>query len=576
MRFRRSHVWALLVVIPACDSRCAAGPQGNESKAVVEEAARKTTALAALFTSAAQVADEDQRQVLSKYGIAQRPFAELEEAFPERRELIQAVEAWPESRKRAALSWLLENATWATLLHAMAIESFDSEFEARAWGPSMEGYAPEIHAKRASLAALLREALEDESIRRIAKRVAQQPEPFTPEGIQERREALIRYLRFEDELPAFHAFHASLLAPGTGVNAVLPDGSVLMIVGPSRDPSFRSMVLYHEMAHQPVHRVLVSPKAAAALESCECAYESVEEKYGYTTWGSYFAENLVRALSYRLEGREAPVGSGFLFEGPLTQMLASWEESEASFEDFVLVVLDKIREEACDATARPACPEPSQPLPSGTCLVLPEGADPDLPLAIYLHGMSTHPGHALGKGMQFARIAGDRLALLLPLGRRGECAWSPEVERHLCWPAMPDRMEAVDGLLASLQADLEEVRRRLGREEAITPFLVGHSNGGYGAYRIAAGTEMPLAGLAILHAGFSSGIQREHPVPTLLCAARGDEWHFPAMQALHEHLAAAEWPLEWREREGGHAQTDEDLKTVVDFILRTAVSRAEP
>lgn len=152
-------------------------------------------------------------------------------------------------------------------------------------------------------------------------------------------------------------------------------------------------------------------------------------------------------------------------------------------------------EEACDATAQPACPEPAHPLPSGACLVLPEHADPALPVAIYLHGMIAHPGFAHGEWMQLARIAGDRLALLLPLGRKGECAWSPEYEEHLCWPTMPQRKAALDALVAELQADLEEVRRRLGREGAITPFLVGYSNGGVGAFQIAASTEMPLAGL---------------------------------------------------------------------------------
>src|SRR5690606_27498825 len=106
-----------------------------------------------------------------------------------------------ETRKRAALAWLVENATWSTLLHAMAIESFDANLEARDFGPSMLGYAPQVYANRGSLPPLPQNALEDEAIRRIASDRVRQPEGFGAEEVQRRREALFAYLRLDDDLP---------------------------------------------------------------------------------------------------------------------------------------------------------------------------------------------------------------------------------------------------------------------------------------------------------------------------------------------------------------------------------------
>src|SRR5690606_23956834 len=123
------------------------------------------------------------------------------------------------------------------------------------------------------------------------------------------------------------------LMAGGGANAVLPDGSVLMVVGPSPDVSERSLVLFHEMAHEPVHRILQSPSATAALDSSACAYATVEQTYGYPTWRSYFAETLVRGLAYRLEGMKAPVPDPFPFLNQLIESLERWEGESLPFEE---------------------------------------------------------------------------------------------------------------------------------------------------------------------------------------------------------------------------------------------------
>lgn len=548
----------------------------EDTHELLVDVARKTTALAAVFAAAAQVADPEQLQTLSQYGIVPPRSPAIDEVFPERRALVEAVRLWDETRKRAALAWLLENATWSTRLHAMAIESFDSKLEARDFGPSMLGYAPHIYANRASLAPLLRDALEDEAIRRIASDRVRQPEGFGHEEIQRRREAMFRYLRIDDDLPPYHAFYATLMSPGLGVNASLPDGSILFVVGPHVRTEDALLVLYHEMARPPIHRILQTPVVAAALASSECAFAHVGENFGYVTWRSYFAETLVRALSYRLQGA-GPQPSPFIYEVSVGQTLMAYEQGELGFEEVVLAMLDGFREYVCaeDARGPIACPAPAIRLPSGTCLFLPGRAASDVPVAIYLHGMTEFPSLARLEGLRFVQAAGDRIAVLLPLGTRGECAWSQENERQLCWPTMPDRVDAVQALAASLRDDLEAARARLGRDEEISSFLVGFSNGAYGVDRIAGITEMPIAGLAILHGGGERLPGRDGgAVPIFLCAARDDRWHFSTMETLRAELDAAGWPVEWREHEGGHALAEDDPEEVVDFILRAARERS--
>src|SRR5690606_36858356 len=134
---------------------------------------------------------------------------------------------------------------------------------------------------------------------------------------------------------------------------------------------------------------------AAALASSECAFAHVGENFGYVTWRSYFAETLVRALSYRLQGA-GPQPSPFIYEVSVGQTLMAYEQGELGFEEVVLAMLDGFREYVCaeDARGPIACPAPAIRLPSGTCLFLPGRAASDVPVAIYLHGMIEFPSLA--------------------------------------------------------------------------------------------------------------------------------------------------------------------------------------
>ena len=339
-------VWAVCVGGCSCDEVARRAAYGDRDG--VGGAAVRATALAAVLLAAGQVAEGDEILRLRSFGIVPS-FVDpvIEERFPVRGELERAVAMWPRERKLAALAWVRAHATWTSQLHALAIESFDARLEPTSWGPTMSRFSPPTFADRAALGELLRDALADEAVRRIAAAVAVQPESFTARGVAERREKLVAYLRTEDELPPFAAFFDPLLAPGHGVNAVLPDGTVLMAVGPSADAGTRSMVLFHEMAHPPVNRLLERPAVAAALDASRCAFDRIETRFGYDSWRSFFAEAFVRSLSYRLEGVPA-LDTGLVFEGYLAAELQRWEaQPHVPLEDAVVGMLHGIAVRDC-------------------------------------------------------------------------------------------------------------------------------------------------------------------------------------------------------------------------------------
>lgn len=326
--------------------------QANESlipppAATAPGVARATTALAAVLLAAGQVADDEAEDRLRRFQLLHPSYPAVEEAFPQRQRLVEAVSGWPDEQKQAALEWVRDHAVWSTLLHAMAIESFDESLVPTEWGPSMSRFDHGIFEARAGLSPLLVQALADPAIAALARELSAKQEPFTAAAVAKRRSRILEYLRLPDDLPTFDAFFATLMPPGTGANVELENGSLLFLVGPLADPVEVGMVLSHEMAHQPIYRIVEQPDVRAALESSACAFAGVSDHHGYQEWGSYFSESLVRSLSYRLEGLPA-FDPGFRFEAELYRELQAWEEGdEANFAQALIGMLDRIREAHC-------------------------------------------------------------------------------------------------------------------------------------------------------------------------------------------------------------------------------------
>jgi len=224
-----------------------------------------------------------------------------------------------------------------------------------------------------------------------------------------------------------------------------------------------------------------------------------------------------------------------------------------------------------DASLAPGpCPEPLESLESGSCLAMPEDATAETPVIVYLHGMTSSPEMArISAGILGQASVANGIAMLAPLGAKGNCRWKPEVVEYWCWPGDVDQGEGVDRFLDVLDTDLRLVQRRLGQAHPIRPVLVGYSNGGFMAMRLVSRSAAPYSSLVIVHAGEPRAYSYPaSPLPTLLRTATGDAWHFPTMEKLRDALAARDWPITWSVREGEHRFTESDAEAIVDFLSR--------
>lgn len=211
------------------------------------------------------------------------------------------------------------------------------------------------------------------------------------------------------------------------------------------------------------------------------------------------------------------------------------------------------------------CPAPFETLASGSCFFAPRAEAPGLPVAIFLHGMTTSAPFALSEGQRLAEASGGRFAVLAPLGRQGDCDWSEEVAGHLCWPSSPQQEDKLADLVLRLRADLVELGHRLPGHQP--PILVGFSNGGYAVTLLASRTHLlQIGGLVVLNAGTSSPLEETATLRTLLRAARDDPFHHTTMVDLRERLERFGWSPMWEERDGPHALQASDFAAVARFI----------
>lgn len=222
-----------------------------------------------------------------------------------------------------------------------------------------------------------------------------------------------------------------------------------------------------------------------------------------------------------------------------------------------------------DEASSAPCPPPFEALGSGSCLATPPGADK---VIVYLHGMTTSSALARKEAASLAAAALERgFAILAPIGTHGGCTWSPEFANRWCWPIAPEQAAETEALLERIRKDLEHVSPRPSQV-----VLAGFSNGGFMALRLA--RLMPeLSGLVVAQAGAPRPFSFDglRPVPTLLLAARGDEWQFPTMKALRATMDALGWAPEWQERGGPHAMQPEDFAAMVTFIEQLSLMPAE-
>jgi len=291
-------------------------------------------------------ADEDRRLAeLGHFTIADDP------APPLRAEVLAHVRGWPIERRRRALAFLRAHPEYATLYHALVVESLGPPpaFARRERAPATAANAPALAADRDELAALLREAWTEGHVELLARTLAPRWSElqFTPHAIADHRHAVLTYLGFDGTLPRYDALYDPLLAAMTGYGTQPADDELLLLVGSSRTEEDRSLVLIHEFTHLPLSRILDRPAVRAALDRAACADAKIGDRYGYGGFTSYASEALVRAISYRVAGMP-PRNTGFAFEAFFGDQLVAYEQrGDHDFAAFAPTMLLELARREC-------------------------------------------------------------------------------------------------------------------------------------------------------------------------------------------------------------------------------------
>jgi hypothetical protein len=309
--------------------------------------------LDALAYAASSVATARDRETLRPFGLLHEPNARLDLDFPIRRQLREAVQAWPRADRQAALDYFRRNAGHSTIFHAFALESFrpPPAFLPISQGPSMLGYNAAIFGRRDELARLLRYAYVRLGAGALFARLheAWKHHQLPEARVLALKRKLLAYIQWDPtrKLPRFELLVNPLMQVLTGVNVEVSSSDRLLIAGPAHTDADFDVLVVHELAHDPVYRLITGdPRLSTALEEASCAFARVSRNDGYSSWQSYFFENLVRNLSYRVAGIPDR-DTGFLVEKLLGVELRAFERASMTFTDVVQSALVRVRREYC-------------------------------------------------------------------------------------------------------------------------------------------------------------------------------------------------------------------------------------
>ena len=221
------------------------------------------------------------------------------------------------------------------------------------------------------------------------------------------------------------------------------------------------------------------------------------------------------------------------------------------------------------------CPERFEPGPSDTCFAIPEQANKDTPILVYLHGM--YQGHGSPEEWAAVSVAMQRgFAVVIPRGKRGLCAWRAELKDHYCWPQDPEDTQAMKSVVAEWERVLWQVDALLegGTHKR---YVLGSSDGGSFASFLATHPLFPGQAYAVVNGGLlapPSGNAK--PVPILLVAGQDASEQMPRMKALHDGLTRASWAHAFCPRPGGPALTTDDMEAALRFFKRDADGSLKP
>jgi predicted esterase len=220
---------------------------------------------------------------------------------------------------------------------------------------------------------------------------------------------------------------------------------------------------------------------------------------------------------------------------------------------------------------RLGCAPGYEAIEGNACLALPRVATAQTSVILFFHGMysADFPEAEFAIEERIASAAGEQgFAVLAPRGEIGLCNWSADVARFVCWPTTEAQRPKVGEIVVGLRVPFRETSARL-KVARIVPWVLGYSNGGYFASDFLSETRMSIRGAAIVNGGpvEPAHFASDRAVPTLLIAAEDDPFQKPKMDRLHQLLDSAGWRHQFTTRPEGHALSDRDIHTTLQFFL---------
>lgn len=196
-------------------------------------------------------------------------------------------------------------------------------------------------------------------------------------------------------------------------------------------------------------------------------------------------------------------------------------------------------------------------------------------LVVYLHGR--YPPELekeeTERQARVARMATARgFAVIAFRGKQGACP-AAELATYWCWPSNARTQDAGPEVVTAWSASLADAEKRIGK---VPRHLLGFSNGAYFATLIATRALLPFEAIAIVSGGPVQPTKALGAKPPILLVTADDDGAQPEMLRLESELKREAWPSTLTSREGGHALTDFDVGTALDFFEKKKIATRRP
>lgn len=222
------------------------------------------------------------------------------------------------------------------------------------------------------------------------------------------------------------------------------------------------------------------------------------------------------------------------------------------------------------------CPDGFEQGPDDTCFAIPDTHDKETPVLVYLHGM--FEGHGSPAEWSAVREATQRgFAVVVPRGRRGLCAWKPELRDHFCWPQDGEDVPTMRTMIAGWEKVFWQVDTLLGRGTH-RRYLLGFSNGGYFASFMTTHGLFTPAATAVVDGGSLGPPNKTPPVPLMLVAEESDARGEAAgagpsagkMKSLDAELSRTGWNHVLCQRRAATTIAPDDVRAALGFFKHEA------